>query len=234
MMPFWMELLIIVYLWIGAGSLFISRIKHDALAKINAKLNPTTGKPVTMPFFLRALWWTTFYTAVFTLFWPFKVVKRPEWLVLEKELITGCEARGDANSPYLTRYTLIKTEGWKLCYHIFHRSDADDLHDHPWDFLTFPLVGYIDVTAAGAQRVRALVPYYRKAEHQHRVQLRRRFADPDDIEWWGVPLDVVRNTWWDIEARSFVLMFKPRRDWGFIVPKHGWMNWRTYFHWMNC
>ena len=45
---------------------------------------------------------------------------------MKKTIIKGCESRGDADSPYLTRYTLIERPNWQLCVHVFHRSDADD------------------------------------------------------------------------------------------------------------
>lgn len=45
--------------------------------------------------------------------------------------------------PYLTRIWF-----WRLRLHIFHRGDADqDLHDHPWDFWTFPLTPYVEEVA---------------------------------------------------------------------------------------
>ena len=33
----------------------------------------------------------------------------------------------------------------RLRMHIFHRGDKDpDCHDHPWDFVTFPLTSYVE------------------------------------------------------------------------------------------
>lgn len=128
-----------------------------------------------------------------------------------KTVIYGCEARGDAQSAYLTRYTFLQTDIIKICLHIFHRSDADDLHDHPWDFLTFVLWrGYKDHTSRGVQRLRPFMGAFRKAEHAHRVEL----------------IDGKR-------AITFVVMFKRRRNWGFFTSK-GWTLWTDYFRKSGC
>src|ERR1700721_599838 len=67
--------------------------------------------------------------------------------LLHKKTIMGCEARGGGNSPYLTRITLIETRRFSIYLHWFHRSDADDLHDHPWDFTSMILWrGYAEET----------------------------------------------------------------------------------------
>lgn len=58
---------------------------------------------------------------------------------LEKKIIRGCEGRGDADSPYLSRWCLAATRWGNLYLHKFHRSDYDDMHDHPWWFLSLVL-----------------------------------------------------------------------------------------------
>jgi hypothetical protein len=62
--------------------------------------------------------------------------------------IYGCDGRGDADDLYMTRYTLLEWGNkFQTCIHVFHRSDADDLHDHPWNFVTIPLLrGYMEET----------------------------------------------------------------------------------------
>lgn len=51
----------------------------------------------------------------------------------------------DGVSPYLTRYYVFlkdrKNFPFNVFLHNFHRSDPDDLHDHPWPFATFILKG---------------------------------------------------------------------------------------------
>ena len=50
-----------------------------------------------------------------------------------------------SRSPYLTRYYLfLKDRKWfpfNVFLHNFHRSDPDDLHDHPWPYATLILKG---------------------------------------------------------------------------------------------
>lgn len=49
------------------------------------------------------------------------------------------------NEPYLTRYYLfLKDRKWfpfNIFLHNFHKGDLDDLHDHPWPFITFIIKG---------------------------------------------------------------------------------------------
>jgi hypothetical protein len=61
--------------------------------------------------------------------------------LLKKKIIYGCESRGEGQSPYLTRWTLWrrKDDQAALYLHLFHRSDADELHDHPWSFVSIIL-----------------------------------------------------------------------------------------------
>lgn len=130
---------------------------------------------------------------------------------MKKKIIYGCEARGDADSAYLTRYTLVDRPNWQLCLHYFYRSDADELHDHPWDFWSLILWrGYIEQTKTGRQRKWPLMLLHRKAEHAHRVVLVNKKP-----------------------AITLVLMFKRRREWGFFTPK-GWQLWNKYFKENGC
>jgi len=49
------------------------------------------------------------------------------------------------NEPYLTRYYLfLKDRKWfpfNVFLHNFHKGDLDDLHDHPWPYLTIIIRG---------------------------------------------------------------------------------------------
>ena len=153
--------------------------------------------------------------------------------LLETKVIYGCEARGDAQSPYLTRYTLLATRWFQLCIHKFHRSDSPDLHDHPWDFLTLPLRhGYREqyATAPGAPYATAQRNckvgrlYYRAAEHTHRVILHKDFelVGPDAV------LTVKPR-----QALTLVLMLRRRREWGFF-SRGVWQLWTDYFAAKGC
>jgi len=150
-----------------------------------------------------------------------------------KKIIYGCESSGDGDSAYLTRYTLIDTRWFQVCLHIFHRSDADELHDHPWPFASLILWrGYIEITpyrvsyrsgpahisvadqnAAGLVRRKRKVPgmvLFRSAEHAHRVEL----------------VNGKRSV-------SLVFMGKKKRGWGFFTP-NGWQFWKDYFRERGC
>lgn len=128
-----------------------------------------------------------------------------------KKMIYGCDARGDGNSLYLARYTLIDRPGWKLNVHVFHRSDADDLHDHPWPFVSLILWrGYIEHTPQGRRRQWPGMLLFRRAGHAHRVEL----VD-------GKP------------AVTLVLVGKRHREWGFFTPA-GWVEWTRYFREKGC
>ncbi len=129
----------------------------------------------------------------------------------KKKIIYGCEARGDAESPYLTRYEIFNLFDFKLCLHVFHRSDADDLHDHPWAFISLLLWrGYREQTEFGKRRYWPGMILYRKATHLHRVEL------------------VNKKT-----AVTLVLMMPYERHWGFKT-KEGWVYWKKYFFDKGC
>lgn len=76
----------------------------------------------------------------------------------------------------------------RLRLHIFHRGDRDqDCHDHPWDFITFPLTSYVEEVLKEhkveanpngksaptffrtVQITKRFRFHYRPAEHAHRV-----------------------------------------------------------------
>lgn len=66
---------------------------------------------------------------------------------MNKKIIKGCDSRGDGEEPYLTRWTIFAWKHLHLYFHKFHRSDSDELHDHPWNFISIVLWrGYIEET----------------------------------------------------------------------------------------
>lgn len=52
--------------------------------------------------------------------------------------ITGT---GGPDDVYLIRYYVLKSRWANIFIHQFLRSDRDDLHDHPWNFLTYLVRG---------------------------------------------------------------------------------------------
>lgn len=71
-----------------------------------------------------------------------------EWVV--RKLIAWCERKGRTfcitgtggpEDVYLIRYYVIKSKWLNVFLHRFLRSDRDDLHDHPWNFVTYLVKG---------------------------------------------------------------------------------------------
>ncbi len=99
------------------------------------------------------------------------------------------------------RCTLHILGGLKV--HKYFRGDNDtNPHDHPWDFYTFPLTGYVEevLDENGILQVNLVKPWrlhYRPAEYIHRLVGREDLDGP----WLTV-------VW---ECRN-------RRNWGFWVP----------------
>jgi len=144
---------------------------------------------------------------------------------MKKLIIRGCEARGDAAQPYLTRWILFKNKlnSFAIYFHKFHRSDADDFHDHPWSFVSIILWrGYNELyiskrpngepnfAATIKKRIYPGMIIYRNELHTHRVELRN--SKP---------------------AYTLVLRFKYTRYWGFWV-KGKWQLFSDYFKEMGC
>lgn len=131
--------------------------------------------------------------------------------MIKKTIIYGCKERGDYDQPYLTRYTLLERKSFQICLHVFHRSDADDLHDHPWPFVSLILWrGYIEDTGNTRSRKYPGMILFRKATHRHRIEL-------------------VNNK----KAVTLVIMGKRKREW-FFFTKHGPVYWRKYFVQKGC
>lgn len=132
--------------------------------------------------------------------------------IVAKQIIYGCESRGDGKSPYMTRYAFPRIGPVRMCLHVFHRSDADDLHDHPWPFVSVILWRGYREQSAGARLKRKWpgMILFRPATHVHRVEL----------------VDGKR-------AISLVFMGRRIREWGFFT-RQGWKLWTKYFAENGC
>ena len=80
------------------------------------------------------------------------------------------------NEPYLTRYYLfLKDRKWfpfNIFLHNFHKGDPDDLHDHPWPFITIILKGgYWEYTPTGKYWRSAGTIRLAGSNQLHRVEL---------------------------------------------------------------
>ncbi len=126
---------------------------------------------------------------------------------IRKQIIYGCDLRGDGESPYMTRWMLLS----RVYLHLFHRSDADDRHDHPFGFWVFVLWrGYIEDTPNGRRRIWPCSLRYCPPEWVHRVEL-----------IGGKP------------AVTLVVRGPKVREWGFFTPA-GWIQWQDYFARLGC
>jgi len=109
---------------------------------------------------------------------------------------------------YLTRYVLFRTPWVSAYIHCFHVSDYPTPHDHPANFLSFPLTkGYWEHLPDGIVVDRKpFRPKFRTAEEFHWVQLKPGTAG---------------KVW------TFFMFFRRRREWGFLT-KLGWMHHEDY------
>lgn len=126
---------------------------------------------------------------------------------------------GADRTPYMTRVIL-----GRLRLHVFHRGDGDDMHDHPADFWTFPLVSYVEEIEhpwSGGHTLRRVVRAFRlhrrKAEFLHKVLGR----------WDGKPFGRGEPGWDAGQIATLVWWGRKRREWGFWTAD-GWVDWRAY------
>lgn len=113
------------------------------------------------------------------------------------------------NEPYLTRYYLfLKDRKWfpfNIFLHNFHKGDPDDLHDHPWPFVTIILKGgYWEHTPERKYWRSAGTVRFASSSQLHRVEL-----CPDTDVWTlFIPGPVIK-------------------EWGFVT-KGKWVQHKKY------
>ena len=119
--------------------------------------------------------------------------------------------RKDAE-PYLERYYIFlrnrMTFPFNIFIHKFLKSDTEDLHDHPWDFISIPLwPGYYEHTVNKVEWRGPGSFRYFKAETLHRIEL-----GPKEYCW------------------TLFIPLKKRRIWGFNTKDNGWINNENYLN----
>jgi hypothetical protein len=125
--------------------------------------------------------------------------------------------------PLMTRWTLFGHSGKSgsgtdraVYLHRFHRSDADEMHDHPWPFVSIILAGgYHEVTPAKGW-TDGVGPVLRRWYGPGRVLVRpaswiHRVEIPEGRDAWTL---IVRGT--------------KERSWGFWCPSGGFIPWRRH------
>lgn len=112
--------------------------------------------------------------------------------------------------PYMERFFMIggsaAAPGSKARYHHILESDSQDLHDHPWDFVSVILSGsYVESTTTSEVEFGPGSVLTRRAEDLHRLTL------PNGPVW------------------TFILVGPARRRWGFQTGG-GWVSWSEYLN----
>ncbi len=121
--------------------------------------------------------------------------------------------------PYLTRWTLSghrfgDGSNRPVFLHHFHRSDADELHSHPWPFRTIILAGgYYEATPApgwkngiGPLQRRWYSPgrmLYRHPKWIHRIEI------PEGRDAWTLVFVGAKTSSWGFYCPGF---FRPWRE----------------------
>ena len=134
---------------------------------------------------------------------PFKNAKEyssPRWAFMKRRLI------GSGTDVYLDRTYIIQTPWFGIMFHRIFRPDRQrDLHDHPWNFLSFVLRGsYIEDSPHGVKLRRWI--NWKWAEDRHSI------------------CEVSRSPVW-----TLVFTGRKRRTWGFWVDGGTrWVKWTDY------
>lgn len=176
-----------------------------------------------------------------------------KWIIekIAKALIKWCEKRGrvfyitggaDRKTVYLVRYIVWKSHRFGCLYiHRFMRSDADDPHDHPWNFFTYVISGgyneyyydksepkhngkkYISFWKEKVNRREPGSLAYRRATDIHKVKV------DNEIE---MRLDELNPKEKLEKAPLTVCLMGPRRrQWGFWKKRYKgsrFIDWRDY------
>jgi hypothetical protein len=127
-----------------------------------------------------------------------------------------------SGEKYLER-RFFKLLGMTFRLHKFYRGDDDRaLHDHPWDFITFPLKGYwerhsVDYNRCTTVRyVQAWRFHFREATFRHMVLGDCRYIQNDKKFWCS------GRPWY-----TLVFTFRKKRSWGFW-PDGKFVPWRMF------
>lgn len=141
----------------------------------------------------------------------------------------------EENDPYLHRYYLFNTRwlaplfpslSYRLVLHRCVRSDADGLHDHPWDWKSLILEGgyweSLPVTTNDPMQDDLLAP-----PKIHRVWRGPgegwRSCKSTDFHRLELPEGVT-------ESWSLFLMGPKKKDWGFQDRNGQWVQWEEYIN----
>ncbi len=159
--------------------------------------------------------------------------------MIKKKIIYGCDSRGDADSPYLTRWTLLSCKLFAVYLHQFHRSDSPEHHDHPWAFASLILWrGYFEETPCKCCDGTGLVAHPRGVGH-FRCPVCKIWGTRHKRVWPGMILFrrathrhrvvlVDEKPAWTLVVRGPYV-----RMWGFFTSQ-GWQDFKSYFKERGC
>lgn len=119
--------------------------------------------------------------------------------------------------PYLCRYKLFRSKSFKVFIHHILRSDEDgELHDHPWNFVSFILwSGYIEVLPWGSRLLRAWSLVKHRATDAHRLIM--------DRPAWTLVFVTGKNRTWGFHTKAGWMSYKD-----FFNQKYGIGNWQSF------
>jgi hypothetical protein len=116
------------------------------------------------------------------------------------------EALGNADCPYLYRWTFLFFGYSVRIHHWLKSDDRRYFHDHSCDLISIILKGhYTNVTPSGKFKVKAGSIWKAKAQKRHYLDI------PKEGAW------------------TLLLCGRPYHKWGFYVNEHKWRPLR-YFH----
>lgn len=121
-----------------------------------------------------------------------------------------------SKEPYLERYyVFLKDRNWfpfNIFLHRFLKSDPDDQHDHPWNYITIILKGgyweYV-LTYDNQGHINGETKIWRGAGHMRRCQAE---------SYHRIELEPGVDCW------TMFITGKRRREWGFIEHSKSWSN----------
>lgn len=142
--------------------------------------------------------------------------RSPKWALMQRMTIP-CED----GTEYLTRLRIVQTPWFGVMMHDLLGPDKEDLHDHPWSFVSFILRGSyterVDRSPGYAGKTRYVRTWNRWSWHKM------------DANWAHRIERISPGT------RSIIFTGKRKRDWGFWVPAgfgpfaaHRWVSWKAY------
>ena len=174
---------------------------------------------------------------MFNKFMNWLVPKLEEWCLDRPDRVIMISGTDDPENVYLLRSVLFRSKLFCIYIHRFLRSDKDDHHDHPFDFLGYVVKGgYIESRMIG-NSVRGRL-YNVQSDVKFRISTRKQgawgFRRAEDTHMVLVDKTLPAHKYKD--APLTVIFRGPyRRDWGFWkqfpVPgsrDYYRVHWRTY------